>query len=240
MMRPDRRAAGALRPVALRPGANPYAEGSCLVRLGRTEVLCTASVEEGVPAFLKNTGKGWVTAEYAMIPRSCRTRVPREASKGKVGGRTHEIQRLIGRSLRAVTDLSKLGERTIWIDCDVLVGDGGTRCAAITGSYIALHRALKKLQKEGLIADWPLKDQVAAVSVGVVDGKAVLDLSYDEDSKADVDMNVVMTGRGEFVEVQGTAEGAPFGEARMRALLSLARRGIRRLLALQRKAAGLR
>ncbi len=236
-MRPDKRKAGDLRSVVLKAGSNPYAEGSCLVRFGKTEVLCTVSVEEGVPGFLKNSGKGWVTAEYSMLPRSCRSRIPRESAKGKIGGRTHEIQRLIGRSLRAVTDLTKLGERTFMIDCDVLVGDAGTRCASITGSWVALSIALKKLMKDGAITDWPLKDQVAAVSVAVVGGRAVLDPNYDEDSKAEVDMNVVMTGKGRFVEVQGTAEGEPFGDADLKALLGLAKSGIRKLLTAQRRAA---
>ena len=238
-MRIDGRKAAQMRPLRFKPRANRYAEGSCLVRLGDTEVMCTASVEDGVPSFLKGSGKGWVTAEYAMLPRSCKSRVPREITKGRINGRTHEIQRLIGRSLRAVVDLTLLGERTVWIDCDVLQGDGGTRCAAITGSYIALHQAFRKLLKEGLIATTPLKEQVAAVSVGIVSGVPVLDLCYEEDSKAEVDMNVIMTGSGKFVEVQGTAEGAPFSEKHMAALMRLARSGIKQLLLDQRKALSL-
>lgn len=226
--------------MMLKTPANRYAEGSCLVRMGHTEVLCTASVEERVPHFLKGTGKGWVTAEYAMLPRSCGSRITRDSTRGKIGGRNHEIQRLIGRSLRTVTDLNCLGERTIWLDCDVVQGDGGTRCAAITGAYVALYEACRKLLKDGTVKEMPMRDQVAAISVGIVDGEILLDLCYEEDSKAEVDMNVVMTGSGKFVEVQGTAETVPFGTSDMHKLIGLARTGIRSLLRVQRKALGIR
>lgn len=212
-----------------------YAEGSCLIEFGDTKVIATASVEETVPPFLKGKGKGWVTAEYSMIPRSCKTRVPREASKGKLGGRTHEIQRLIGRSMRAVVDTQRLGERTVWMDCDVIQADGGTRCASITGSFVALALALAKLKKDGILAQVPLSDYVAAVSVGMLDGKPALDLDYEEDSTADVDMNIVMTGSGKFIEVQGTAEKEPFAKADMEKLLALAHDGIDELVAAQKK-----
>ena len=237
-MRPDGRAADALRPITITRHYQQFAEGSCLIELGQTRVVCAASVEEKVPPFLKGQGTGWVTAEYGMLPRSCTQRIERESVRGKVGGRTHEIQRLIGRSLRAVTNLQALGERSVWIDCDVLQGDGGTRCAAITGSFIALVEALRKLRKAKVIQTMPVLDFVAATSVGIVSGHPVLDLAYAEDAQAGVDMNVVMTGRGEFVEVQGTAEHAPFTHAQMEKLLTLARHGIKELIAVQRKELG--
>jgi ribonuclease PH len=207
-----------------------YAEGSCLIELGNTRVICTASVEQSVPPFLKGTGTGWVTAEYGMLPRSCQTRIKR----GKDSGRTYEIQRLVGRSLRAVTDMKALGERTIWIDCDVIQGDGGTRAASITGSFIALVDALNKLKKDGLLNKIPVKDFVAATSVGVLSADAILDLTYEEDSKADVDMNVVMTGSGEFIEIQGTAERKTFNKEQMDKLMNLAKKGIEDLIDIQR------
>jgi ribonuclease PH len=207
------------------------AEGSCLIEFGQTKVICTASVEEGVPPFLKGSGKGWVTAEYGMLPRSCTSRIRRE----KTSGRTEEIQRLVGRSLRSVVDMDALGERTIRIDCDVLQGDGGTRTASITGGFIALADAILWMHQQKMIDTVPVKDFVAAISVGVYQGTSVLDLNYIEDSKADVDMNVVMVGRGEFVEVQGTGEGGTFSESQMKGLLALARKGIKELLDLQKK-----
>ena len=224
-MRPSGRAPDAMRPVSLEPGAAKYAEGSCLAKFGDTHVLCTASVEERVPPFLRNTGKGWVTAEYGMLPRSTQTRTDREASRGRQSGRTQEIQRLIGRSLRAITDLAKLGERQIRIDCDVLQADGGTRTAAVTGSYVALHQALARLVAAGQLPALPLTDSVAAVSCGVLASGAVLDLDYTEDSRAETDANFVLTGRGGIVEIQATAEGAPFDEALFAEMLRLARAG---------------
>jgi ribonuclease PH len=228
-----------MRPVSLEPGFSKYAEGSCLARFGDTHVLCTASLEERVPPFLRNTGSGWVTAEYGMLPRSTTTRTDREAARGRQTGRTQEIQRLIGRSLRAVTDLKALGERQIRIDCDVLQADGGTRTAAITGSYVALHLALRKLVESGAIAALPLTDAVAAVSCGVHSDAAVLDLDYSEDSTAAADANFVLTGRGGIVEIQATAEKHPFDEARFARMLELARKGIGELIRLQRRAVGL-
>jgi ribonuclease PH len=213
-----------------------HAEGSALIALGLTRVLCAASVEESVPPFLRGSGRGWVTAEYGMLPRSTHTRSEREATRGRIGGRTHEIQRLIGRSLRAVTDLTALGERSIWIDCDVIEADGGTRTAAITGAYVALALALEKLRARGVLERVPLVDTVAAVSVGIVGRRVCLDLAYAEDSRAEVDMNVVMTGRGRFVEVQGTAEGTAFTPAQLAAMTGLAAQGIERLVAAQRAA----
>ncbi|MDP1901779.1 MAG: ribonuclease PH [Rubrivivax sp.] len=233
------RLADALRPVSLQRGYTRHAEGSVLVSFGDTKVLCTASVEEKVPPFKRGSGQGWVTAEYGMLPRSTHTRSDREAAKGKQSGRTQEIQRLIGRSLRSVFDLSALGERTISLDCDVLQADGGTRTAAITGAFVAAHDAVTWLMAQGRLQASPIRDFVAAVSVGVVQGTPLLDLEYTEDSACDTDMNVVMTGAGGFVEVQGTAEGAPFSRAEMDALLELAGEGIRSLNALQRKALGL-
>ncbi|HEY1299312.1 MAG TPA: ribonuclease PH [Stellaceae bacterium] len=237
--RPSDRAADAMRAVGLEPGVAKYAEGSCLAKFGDTQVLCTASVEERVPPFLRNTGKGWVTAEYGMLPRSTQTRTDREAARGRQSGRTQEIQRLIGRSLRAVTDLALLGERQIRIDCDVLQADGGTRTAAVTGSYVALHQALARLVAGGQLPRLPLADSVAAVSCGVVGGRAVLDLDYAEDSQAETDANFVLTGGGGIVEIQATAEGAPFDETLFAEMLRLARAGIAELTRAQRAALGL-
>ena len=237
--RPSGRRPDELRAVRLQRGFTKHAEGSVLVEFGDTRVLCTASVEERVPPFLKDSGRGWVTAEYGMLPRSTNTRTDREAARGKQSGRTQEIQRLIGRSLRAVVDLSALGSRTVHLDCDVLQADGGTRTAAITGSFVALHDAISWLQKKGLISKNPIRDHVAAISVGVFQGAPVLDLDYAEDSKCDCDMNVVMTGAGGFVEVQGTAEGEPFDRKELDALLALAQRGISQLVGSQKKALGL-
>jgi ribonuclease PH len=209
-----------------------------LVESGRTKVICTASVEDRVPPFLRNTGKGWVTAEYGMLPRATSTRTTREASQGKVGGRTQEIQRLIGRSLRSVVKLDKLGERTVWVDCDVIQADGGTRTAAITGAFVALVLALEHMREKGMVGEIPVLDYVAATSVGIIDHIRMLDLAYEEDSRAEVDMNVVMTGSGKFIEVQGTAEALPFGRDALDALLDLAQKGIGELIALQRGAIG--
>jgi ribonuclease PH len=238
-MRPSGRASDAMRPVTLEPGVAKYAEGSCLAKFGDTHVLCTASVEERVPPFLRNTGRGWVTAEYGMLPRSTATRTDREAARGRQSGRTQEIQRLIGRSLRAVTDLTQLGERQIRIDCDVLQADGGTRTAAVTGSYVALHLAFLRLVSSGLLNALPLRDSVAAISCGVIADLAVLDLDYAEDSQAMTDANFVLTGTGGIVEIQATAEGAPFDEALFTEMLRLARAGIADLARHQRAALGL-
>jgi len=238
-MRPSGRADDALRPISLEIGFSKYAEGSCLARFGDTHVLCTASLEEKVPPFLRNSGSGWVTAEYGMLPRATATRTDREASRGRQSGRTQEIQRLIGRSLRAVTDLKALGERQIRIDCDVLQADGGTRTAAITGSYVALHIALRKLVEGKALAALPLSDAVAAVSCGIHDGAAVLDLDYAEDSTAQADANFVLTGTGGIVEIQATAEKSPFDEGRFGRMLELARKGIAELCAAQRRALGI-
>ncbi len=238
-MRPSGRATDQLRSVTLEPGAAKYAEGSCLARFGDTHVLCTASVEEKVPPFLRDSGRGWVTAEYGMLPRSTHTRTDREAARGKQSGRTQEIQRLIGRSLRAITDLPALGERQIRIDCDVLQADGGTRTAAITGSYVALYLALNKLIKAGKLKKLPLTDQVAAISCGICDGQPVLDLDYAEDSCAMTDANFVLTGTGRFVEIQSTAEQTPFDKAQFDSLLALAQKGVGELAKLQRAALGL-
>jgi ribonuclease PH len=238
-VRPSGRRPDELRAVRLQRGFTKHAEGSVLVEFGDTRVLCTASVEERVPPFLKDSGRGWVTAEYGMLPRSTNTRTDREAARGKQSGRTQEIQRLIGRSLRAVVDLTSLGPRTVHLDCDVLQADGGTRTAAITGSFVALHDALSWLLKKGAISKNPIRDHVAAISVGVFQGAPVLDLDYAEDSKCDCDMNVVMTGAGGFVEVQGTAEGEPFDRKELDALLGLAQRGISQLVGSQKKALGL-
>lgn len=234
-MRADGRKDDKLRPVKITRKFNKYAEGSCLIELGNTKVICTATMEEKVPPFLRGKSTGWITAEYGMLPRSCAKRIPRESSRGKVGGRTHEIQRLIGRSLRSVVDLDALGERTIWIDCDVLQGDGGTRTAAITGGFVALVDCLERLRKDKLLGELPLKDYVAATSVGICNDKFLLDLSYTEDSSADVDMNVVMTGKGKFVEIQGTAEKEPFSKQEMEDLLTLAHKGIKGLIELQKR-----
>jgi ribonuclease PH len=233
--RADGRALDALRPVAIETGTLAYAEGSALISVGNTRVLCAATIEDKVPPWLRGQGRGWVTAEYAMLPRATQERSQREAARGKVGGRTHEIQRLIGRALRAVTDLKRLGERSVIVDCDVLQADGGTRTAAITGAYVALALALRRDFAPGT-PKWPLAQAVAAVSVGYVDGAAQLDLQYTEDSRADVDMNVAMTDAGTFVEVQGTAEGSPFDRTQLDALLALAEHGIRQLFDLQRAA----
>jgi ribonuclease PH len=239
MPRPSGRAFDELRAVSLEPGFAKYAEGSCLARFGDTHVLCTATVEEKVPPFLRNTGRGWVTAEYGMLPRSTHTRTDREAARGKQSGRTQEIQRLIGRSLRAVTDLTALGERQIRIDCDVLQADGGTRTAAITGSYVALHQAALRLVAAKLLSAVPFIDAVAAVSCGIHEGEPVLDLDYAEDSSAATDANFVLTGKGGIVEIQATAEHTPFEEAQFATLLLLARRGVTHLVGLQRRALGL-
>ncbi len=236
MMRPSQRPADALRTVRISRHYLKHAEGSVLIEFGDTKVICTASVDDGVPGFLKGKGRGWVTAEYGMLPRSTGSRMRRESSAGKQSGRTQEIQRLIGRSLRAVVDLEKLGERQIQIDCDVIQADGGTRTASITGAYVALADAIGLLLREGKLSENPLRDQVAAISVGLYQGMPVLDLDYAEDSNCDTDMNVVMTGDGRFVEVQGTAEGEPFGDQELQAMLGLARSGIRELVALQRQA----
>ena len=239
MTRPGRRGADQLRSVRIQRDYTRHAEGSVLIEFGDTRVLCTASVEDKVPGFLRGRGQGWVTAEYGMLPRSTNTRTDREAARGRQSGRTQEIQRLIGRSLRAVTDMEKLGERTVQIDCDVIQADGGTRTAGITGAFVALHDAISVLMRRGLVAESPLRDFVAAVSVGIVEGAPVLDLDYAEDSACDTDMNVVMTGSGGFVEVQGTAEGAPFSQAQMDALMVLAQRGIVELIAKQKEALGI-
>ena len=237
-MRPSQRQPAQLREVRITRQYTRHAEGSVLIEMGDTKVLCTASVEESVPPFLRGKGQGWVTAEYGMLPRSTHTRTAREAAKGKQTGRTQEIQRLIGRSLRAVTDLAALGERQITLDCDVLQADGGTRCASITGAWLALHDACVKLVAEGKLPANPVRDHVAAVSVGIFEGSPVLDLDYPEDSGCDTDMNVVMTGSGGIVEIQGTAEGEPFTRAQMGQLVDLAEVGIRDLVARQKEALG--
>jgi ribonuclease PH len=237
-IRPSSRQPAEMRRVSLEPRAARYAEGSCLVRFGETHVLCSATIEEKGPAWLRGTGKGWVTAEYAMLPRATLERTRREVTAGKPSGRTQEIQRLIGRSLRAVVDLAAIGERQIIIDCDVLQADGGTRTAAITGAWVALHDCLAWMKARNMLKAEALKDHVAAVSCGISQGEAVLDLDYIEDSKADTDANFVITGKGGLVEVQGTAEGSPFSEEQFLALLKLARGGIEELVALQKKAVG--
>jgi ribonuclease PH len=226
-----------MRPVEIVPNYLMTAEGSALIKMGNTHVLCAASVEDSVPQFLRNSGKGWVTAEYAMLPRATAKRTPREVTKGRPSGRTHEIQRLIGRALRSVIDTSVLGERTVAIDCDVIQADGGTRTASITGAFVALSLAVRQLMKFGSLKRSPIRDSVAAVSVGLVRGVPMLDLNYEEDSQADVDMNVVMTGTGKFVEVQGTAEHDPFDDAQMAQLIALARSGIAELAELQKRVA---
>ncbi|WP_043747197.1 ribonuclease PH [Paramagnetospirillum magneticum] len=238
-MRPSGRAPDQLRTVILETGVSRHAEGSCIAKFGDTHVLCTASVEEKVPPFLRNTGKGWVTAEYGMLPRSTHTRTDREAAKGKQSGRTHEIQRLIGRSLRSVTDLAAMGERQIKIDCDVLQADGGTRTASITGAFVALHLAFQRLVRLELLKAIPLTDHVAAISCGIYEGVAVLDLDYPEDSNAQADANFVMTGTGGIVEIQGTAEERPFSRTQFLELTDLAEAGIRQLVEAQKKALGL-
>jgi ribonuclease PH len=237
-MRSDHRPANQLRETTITPNYLMHAEGSVLITAGHTKVICTASVEDRVPGFLRNTGKGWVTAEYGMLPRATSTRMQREASSGKVGGRTQEIQRLIGRSLRAVTHLPALGERTIWVDCDVIQADGGTRTASITGAFVALALAIEKLRERDVIRTIPLSDYVAATSVGIVDGEPLLDLAYEDDSRADVDMNIVKTGDGRFIEVQGTAEAIPFGRDALMLLLDLADLGIQQLVEKQRAIIG--
>ena len=235
-MRPDGRRPGDLRPVVFDVDFIPSARGSVLMTQGSTRVICTACVEESVPGWMRGRGKGWVTAEYGMLPGSTSSRKPRDATRGRPDGRMVEIQRLIGRALRGVVDTSRLGERTVWVDCDVIEADGGTRCASICGAYVALHRALAALVDEGLLPELPLGDSVAAVSVGIVDGEARLDLPYAEDVRAEVDMNVVMAGDGRLVEVQGTAEGTPFSRAHLDALLELAAGGVAEIQALQRRA----
>jgi ribonuclease PH len=238
MTRNDGRGEAQLRPTKITPGFLVHAEGSVLIEVGRTRVVCAATVEDRVPPFLRNSGKGWVTAEYGMLPRATSTRTQREASAGKVGGRTQEIQRLIGRSLRSVTKLTDLGERTIWVDCDVLQADGGTRTASITGGFVALVLALQRMRELALLRDVPIVDYVAATSVGIVDGSALLDLAYDEDSRAEVDMNFVKTGDGRFIELQGTAEGKPFDKRALEALMDLADAGIKQLIEMQRSVVG--
>ena len=235
-MRTDNRQPDHLRPTRITPNYLKHAEGSVLITAGDTHVICTASVEDRVPPFLRNTGKGWITAEYGMLPRATSTRTTREASSGKVGGRTQEIQRLIGRSLRSVAKLDQLGERTIWVDCDVIQADGGTRCASITGACVAVADAIAWCRSRGLVATDPMRDFVAAVSVGIVGGVPVLDLDYVEDSGCNTDMNVVMTGSGGFVELQGTAEGTPFTRAQVDELLALAGAGIGDIVAAQKAA----
>jgi len=236
MKRADRRAYDELRPIRIIPGYQSFAEGSALIELGKTRVLCSASVEERVPAFLRGGGSGWITAEYAMLPRATATRTPRDSVLGRVGGRNQEIQRLIGRSLRVIANLSALGERTIIVDCDVLQADGGTRTAAITGAYVALYQAMQTLANMGIISSIPLKTAVAATSVGIVHGYMMLDLCYDEDSSAASDFNVAMTSQGEFVEVQGTAETKPFSKETIDSILSLAEKGIKQLFEIQKEA----
>ena len=233
MKRVDGRKYDELRPVEIITGYQSFAEGSALIKLGKTHVLCSVSVEERVPPFLKGSGTGWITAEYAMLPRATITRSQRDSARGRVGGRNQEIQRLIGRSLRAVVDLDKLGERTLLVDCDVIQADGGTRTAAITGAYVALHQAMETLQNMGVISSIPLKSAVAATSVGIVNTYMMMDLCYDEDSQAGVDFNVVMTSKGEFVEIQGTAEGKPFTRASVDDLLTLGEKGIQQLFQVQ-------
>ena len=234
--RPSGRRFDELRAISLEPGFNPYAEGSCMARFGNTHVLCTASVEDGVPPFLRNTGTGWVTAEYGMLPRATESRTEREAARGRQSGRTQEIQRLIGRSLRAATDLTAFGQRMIKIDCDVLQADGGTRTAAITGACVALDLAFRHLMAEGLVDRMPLEDQVAAVSCGIYDGEVILDLDYAEDSNAMADATFVFTGRGRIVEIQSTAEAEAFSQRQFMAMLALAKKGVRELVELQRRA----
>jgi ribonuclease PH len=238
MTRSDGRSTAELRPTRITPGFLAHAEGSVLIEVGRTRVVCAATIEDRVPPFLRNSGKGWVTAEYGMLPRATSTRTQREATAGKVGGRTQEIQRLIGRSLRSVTKLPDLGERTIWIDCDVIQADGGTRTASITGGFVALVLALQRMRDLALIRDIPITDYVAATSVGIVDGAALLDLAYDEDSRAEVDMNFVKTGEGRFIELQGTAEGKPFDKRALDALMDLADTGIKNLIEIQKTVVG--
>lgn len=237
-MRPDGRKPEELRPVSITRNYLKYPEGSVLIEMGDTKVICTASIEDKVPPFLKGGGKGWITAEYSMLPRSTPVRTPRDITRLRLNGRSCEIQRLIGRSLRAVVDLEKLGERTVWIDCDVIQADGGTRTASITGSFVAMADALRSLMEQGVLEEVPLRDYLAAVSVGKVEGELRLDLCFDEDSQAEVDMNVVMTGAGEFVEIQGTAEGKPFTGEEHELLLTLASEGIEQLIAIEKELLG--
>ena len=237
-MRTAGRKLAQLRPIKITPSYIKTADGSVLIEMGDTKVICTAKLEDRVPPFLRNSGKGWITAEYGMLPGSSSIRIGRESSRGKVGGRTHEIQRLIGRSLRAIADLRTLGEKTIWIDCDVIQADGGTRTASITGAYVALAEAVRSWLGRGMISIDPVKDAVAAVSIGIVEGKILLDLCYEEDSKADVDMNFVMTGAGKFIEVQGTAEAAPFTRRQMERMAEIAQTGIKELLKTQKNVIG--
>lgn len=234
-MRSDLRTPQQLRPVRIEPDFLPTAEGSALIAIGHTRVVCAATVEESVPSFMRGTGQGWITGEYAMLPRATLTRTPRDSAKGRVSGRSHEIQRLIGRSLRAVVDLARLGERTIVLDCDVLQADGGTRTAAITGGFVAVAMALQRLKQSGVLASLPCTDYLAAVSVGLIDGEPCLDLNYEEDSRAQVDMNVVLTGSGCYVEIQGTAERRPFSDEQAQSLLRLARAGAAELFRRQRE-----
>ena len=236
--RSDNRATDQLRPLNIVPDYITTAEGSALIEVGNTRVICTASVEESVPAWMRSSGKGWITGEYGMLPRSTLTRTPREAARGRIGGRTHEIQRLIGRALRAVTDLARLGERTIWIDCDVIQADGGTRTASITGSFVALGLAMQKLVEAGTLTAAPIRDFVAATSVGIVDGEILLDLNYEEDSRAEVDLNFVMTGGKKIVEIQATAEQRAFDEDQLHRMTELAKRGVESLIARQRAILG--
>ena len=237
-MRTDGRKPAQLRPTNITPTYIKTADGSVLIEMGDTKVICTAKLEDRVPPFLRNSGKGWITAEYGMLPGSSSIRIGRESSRGKVGGRTHEIQRLIGRSLRAIADLRSLGEKTIWIDCDVIQADGGTRTASITGAYVALVEAVRNWLSRGVISSDPIKDAVAAVSIGIIEGKICLDLCYEEDSKADVDMNFVMTGAGKFIEVQGTAETSPFTRKQMERMAEIAQTAIKELLKAQKKVIG--
>ncbi len=238
VFRSDNRAPDQLRPVSIIPDFINTAEGSALIEVGNTRVICTASVEESVPHWMRNGGKGWITSEYGMIPRSTLTRTPREAARGRIGGRTHEIQRLIGRSLRAVTDLARLGERTVWLDCDVIQADGGTRTASITGAFVALGLALEKLVDAGTLSAVPIRDFVGAVSVGIVDGEVLLDLNYEEDSRAEVDMNFVMTAGKKLVEVQATAEHSVFDDNQFKKMMEFARRGVESLIAKQQAVVG--
>ncbi len=234
-MRADKRKDKQLRPVVITPSYIKHADGSVLIEMGDTRVICTAKLEDRVPHFLRNSGKGWITAEYGMLPSSSQVRISREAARGRIGGRTHEIQRLIGRSLRAIANLQSLGERTVWIDCDVIQADGGTRTASITGAYVALGEAVRRWEKQGALRDRLINDSVAAVSVGMVDGKVLLDLTYEEDSRAEVDMNFVITGSGRFVEVQGTAESAPFTKKGLDRMTEVACQAVKDLIKAQRK-----
>jgi ribonuclease PH len=238
IFRSDNRSPDQMRPVNIIPDFISTAEGSCLIELGNTRVICTATIVDSVPQFLRNSGKGWVTAEYGMLPRSTLTRTPREVTKGRAGGRTHEIQRLIGRSLRAVTDMQKLGERTIFLDCDVIQADGGTRTASITGAFVAMGLAMRRMVETGMMTVAPIRDYVAATSIGIVDGEIMLDLCYEEDARADVDMNVVATGSKKLIEVQATAERRPFDDAQLARMMSLARQGIESLILKQQAVLG--